>query len=139
MGDMDRETPCICVVLEDQQETYQVVVVRVEGNISMQSISVLINPGSTHSYASVRIAKSCGLKGKKHVKSWLVQLATGTKRKVSEVVEVFPIELNGFLITTNLNILALGSYDTLIGMDWMEKHRAKVDCYDKIMECHNEK
>lgn len=50
----------------------------------------------------------------------LVQLATRTKKKVSEVVEICPLELNKFLIITYLNILHLGSYDVLIGMDWLE-------------------
>ena len=69
-----------------------------------------------------RIVETCHLEIKKHAKSWLVQLATRTKRKVMEVVRKFPIELNEFLTTTYLNILPLGSYDELIGLDWLEKH-----------------
>ena len=33
----------------------------------------------------------------------------------------------------------LGSYDVLIGMDWLEAHRVKLECYDKTFECMNEK
>ena len=49
-----------------------------------------------------------------------------------------PIELNGLLTKVNLNVLPLGSYDALIGMDWLEKHRAKVDCYENFLECIDE-
>lgn len=45
------------------------------------------------------------------------------------------MEVNGLLTRVNLNIFPLGSYKILIGMDWLEFHRAKVDCYDKIVEC----
>ena len=38
-----------------------------------------------------------------------------------------------------LKILPLGSYDTLIRMDWLEQYSAKVDCYDKIVECRDDK
>ena len=31
----------------------------------------------------------------------------------------------------DLNILSLGSYDLLIGMDWLEKHRVMLNFYDK--------
>ena len=31
-----------------------------------------------------------------------------------------------------------GSYDVLIGMDWLEAHRVKLDCYNKNFECMNE-
>jgi hypothetical protein len=34
--------------------------------------------------------------------------------------------------------LPLGSYDILIGMDWLEAHRVKLDCYNKTFECMDE-
>jgi hypothetical protein len=34
-----------------------------------------------------------------------------------------------------LNVLPLGSYDLLIGMDWMAAHKARLDCYHKTVEC----
>ena len=37
-----------------------------------------------------------------------------------------------------MNFLPLGSYDVLIGMDWLESHRVKLDCYNKTFECLNE-
>ena len=38
----------------------------------------------------------------------------------------------------NLNIVPLDSYDILIGMDWLEVHRVKLDCYNKNFECLDE-
>ena len=35
----------------------------------------------------------------------------------------------------NLNILLLGSYDIFIGMDWLETHRAIIDCLDQSCDC----
>ena len=61
--------------------------VRVEGKIYMEPISILIDLGSTHSCVTRKIIEGCGLKRKNHFKSWLVQLDTGSKRKVSEVVK----------------------------------------------------
>ena len=74
----------------------------------------------------------------KHRKFWLVQLATGTKRKVSEVVEKFPLVMNGLVTCVYLNILPLGSNDVLIGMDYLEAHIVKLDCYNKNFECLDE-
>ena len=56
-----------------------------------------------------------------------------------KVVKEFPIEMSGLLITAYINVLPLGSCDALIGMDWLEQHRAKVECYDKVIECFNKK
>ena len=80
----------------------------------------------------------CAFKKVKHSKSWLVQLATGTKREVSEVVEKFPLVMNGLVTYVDLNVLPLGSYDVLIGIVWLEAHRVKLDCYKKVFECLDE-
>lgn len=37
--------------------------------------------------------------------------------------------------TTHLNLLPLGSYNVLLGMDWLYIHRTKVDYYDKAIVC----
>ena len=37
--------------------------------------------------------------------------------------------------STHLNVLPLGSYSILLGMDWLYFRRTKVDCYDKDIEC----
>ena len=50
----------------------------------------------------------------------------------------FPIEMNGILTKENLNVLPLGSHDSLIGMEWLTKHREKLDCYEKVFEFSDE-
>ena len=94
-------------------------VVEVEGKIVLQSVSILIDPRYTHSYITPKIVEICTFKKLKHSESLLVQLDTGTKRKVSEIIEKFPLDMDGLFTYTNLNILPLGSYDILIGMDWL--------------------
>ena len=66
------------------------------------------------------------------------QLATGTKRNVSEVIEKFPLVMNILVTCVDMNVLPLGSYDVLIGMDWLEAHKVKLDCYHKTFECMDE-
>ena len=131
VGEVARTILRIYAALEDRQEDHQSTVVEVEGkgNIVEQSVFVLIDPGSTHSYITPKIIEICAFKKLKHSESWLVQLATGTKRKVSEIVEKCPLDMDGLFTYANLNILPLGSYDILIGMDWLEAHRVKLDCY----------
>ena len=67
------------------------------------------------------------MKKSEHRISWLVQLATGTKKKVSEVVRKCPLVMDGLVTWADLNVLALGFYDVLIGMDWLEAHRENFD------------
>ena len=37
--------------------------------------------------------------------------------------------------STHLNVLSLGSYRMLLGMDCLYLRRTKVDYYDKYIEC----
>ena len=40
-------------------------------------------------------------------------------------------------IVVKLNVLPLGSYDLLIGMDELKQHRVILNCYDKTFTCLN--
>jgi hypothetical protein len=68
-------------------------------------------------------------------KASLVQLATGTKRIIHDMVRSCSISLNGMNTSIDLNIIPLGSYDILIGMDWLEKYHDVLDCHNKTFTC----
>jgi hypothetical protein len=137
VNDVARSVPRIYAVVENRQADHQASVVELEGIITNQPISILIDPGSNLSYISPRVVEACSLQRKKHARAWLVQLATGTKRKVVEVIEACPIEMNGLQTQEALNILPLGSYDVLLGMDWLASHKEKLNCYEKVLECED--
>ena len=112
--------------------------VEVAGKIVEQSVSVLIDPGSTHSYITPRVVEICVFKKLRHNKSCLVQLVTRTRRKFSEVVRKCLFVMDGLVTCANLNVMPLCSYDVLIGMDWLEEHSVKLDCYNKTFESLDE-
>jgi hypothetical protein len=72
--------------------------------------------------------ESFHLSRRKHENSWLVQLAIGTKRKVIELVKSCPMDMNGLGTKVELNVLPLGSYDNIIGMDWLDQYHATLEC-----------
>ena len=51
--------------------------------------------------------------------------------KVTCFVKECAIFMHHFETVVKLNVLPLGSYDLLIGMDWLEQHRVILNCYDK--------
>jgi hypothetical protein len=54
-------------------------------------------------------------------------------------LKIVPIDMNGLNTKVDVNIIPLGSYDCLIGMDWLEKHHVVLDCYNKTITCLDEK
>jgi hypothetical protein len=83
VGDIDRSMHTINATKDGMQEDHQSIIVEVEGKIHDNNISILIDPGASLSYITLALVESNRIKKVKHAKSWLVQLATGTKRKVT--------------------------------------------------------
>jgi hypothetical protein len=84
MEDMGIIVPRIYASLNNKKEKYKSHMIEVEGMINNQTITILIDSGSSHSYIDPRMVESLHLLTRKHGKAWLVQLATGAKRKVVE-------------------------------------------------------
>eukprot|EP00253_Pinus_taeda_P012641 PITA_12641 len=133
VGEVGRSIPRINAALEDRQAEYQPTMVEFEGNISNLTVSILIDPGATLSYVSPKVVERCKLQSTRFKNPWLVQLATGAKRRVGAKIKDCPFTIAGQPVMADLNVLPLGSYDILIGMDWLEKHWSLVDCKTKII------
>ena len=126
-------------MVEDIADKYTIklvaTIIKIEGKVSNTSISILIDPSACHSYVSPKIVDVCKLGKVKHDKPFMVQLATCMKHKVSEIVKDCEVNLNGFSMKVNLNILPLGSYGIVISMDLLEQHHVILDCLHKSIFC----
>ena len=129
--DMGRYVPRIYAALDNKQEEYQSHMIEVEGMINNQTIAILTDSGASHSYIEPKMVEILQLPRRKHGKSWLVQLAIGSRRKVNEMVNSCLIDINGMKTKGDLNIFPLGSYDCIIGMDWLDQHHTLLDCHNQ--------
>jgi hypothetical protein len=125
----------IYAVLNDRQEEYQSNMIEVEGKIINHPVTILIDLREIHCYIDSKIVDRLHLDKSKLGKGSLVQLATGTKRRIHDMVKSCSIILNGVNTSTDLNIIPLGSYDVLIGMDWLYNHHDVLDCHNKTFTC----
>jgi hypothetical protein len=130
--------PRIYASLDNKHAKYQSPMIEVEGKIDNHPITILIDSGASHSYINANIVEIFHLQRSKHKKYCLVQLATGAKRKINDLVKYCLLDMNGLSTKVYLNIIPLGSYDCLIGMDWLEKHDVVLDYYNKTITCLDE-
>jgi hypothetical protein len=112
--------------------------IEVEGKLNNQTISILIDSRASQSYIDPKMVEILQFPRNKHGKSWLVQLATGAKRKINEMVKACLMDMNGLSTKADLDILPLGSYDCLIGMDWLDQHHVILDFHNKAITCLDE-
>ena len=75
--------PKINAALENRQAEYQTSMVEVEGMINHSPATILIDPGASLSYIAPKLVEKFKLSVENFENSWLVQLATGAKRKVT--------------------------------------------------------
>ncbi|GKA65158.1 putative reverse transcriptase domain-containing protein [Tanacetum coccineum] len=67
----------------------------------------------------------------------VMSLVLDVAKRISEYVVIRTMEVNGVLFDTGngheLCVHKLGSFDVIVGMDWMAEHRAEVVCYEKYI------
>lgn len=92
---------------------------RLSGTIAGQHISILVDSGSSHSFLSFDIAAK--LDGVQPLSVPLsVRVADGgSVQCVSQIPDAEWV-VQGHRFHSTLHILALGSYDMIVGMDWLE-------------------
>ena len=88
-----------------------------EGKLQSQTLSILFDLGASLSYINPRVVENCKLQSQKFKSPCLVQLATGTRITVNTKVSDCILEIVRQYIPIELNILPLGYYDILLGMD----------------------
>jgi hypothetical protein len=62
-----------------------------------------------------------------------VEIASGAKKKVGGKLKDCNINLGDFVKNVNLYVTILGSYDIVIGVDWLESHDVILKCKTKII------
>jgi len=60
-----------------------------------------------------------------------VKMPSKIKQGVSQLVKDCEIDLGVYITRVSLYSTTLGSYDVVIGMDWLESHKAVLDCKEK--------
>ena len=64
---------------------------------------------------------------------WQVELAMGSKVVVDSLVRSCCLDLGTFTTIVDLCILSLGSYDIMLGMDWLATHQVNIDFHHKVV------
>jgi hypothetical protein len=62
-------------------------------------------------------------------------MASGEKQAVGPSVDNCIVDLGVCTTRLKVYVTALGTYDLIIGMDWLASHRALVDCFAKRVLC----
>ncbi|KAI3754801.1 hypothetical protein L1987_54592 [Smallanthus sonchifolius] len=95
--------------------------------------SVLFDTGADRSFVSLTFESRLAKQRTKLDNSYSVEIANRKSITINSVIRDCNLELNNHKFSVDLLPMQLGSFDIIIGMDWLSKHHAEVICYEKCI------
>ncbi|KAI3815971.1 hypothetical protein L1987_15655 [Smallanthus sonchifolius] len=85
------------------------------------------------SFVSNDFKSLLGIKSSKLDQNYTIELANGKLIKTEEVIQGCTLCLKDHTFSIDLLPIDLGSFDVVIGMDWLSKNHAEIVCFEKIV------
>jgi hypothetical protein len=93
--------------------------------------SVLFNSGATHSFVSIIFVRFSRLVVRTLEPGLAITTPIGKTVVCKHVVYECPVSICGRVLPANIVVLPIFSYDVILGMDWLARHSAIIDCAQK--------
>ncbi|GKE36238.1 putative reverse transcriptase domain-containing protein [Tanacetum coccineum] len=65
--------------------------------------------------------------------SYDIEIASGQLVEINKVIKGYKLEIEGHMFDINLIPYGSGSFDVIIGMDWLSNHKADIICHEKVV------
>ncbi|GJR13564.1 ribonuclease H-like domain-containing protein [Tanacetum coccineum] len=65
---------------------------------------------------------------------YVIEVADGKKVEVDRIIRDCKLKLGNSLFSINLIPLGHGSFDVIMGMDWLSQHKVVIVCHEKVVE-----
>ncbi|GKA29942.1 putative reverse transcriptase domain-containing protein [Tanacetum coccineum] len=65
--------------------------------------------------------------------SYEIEIVSGQLVDITKVIRGCKLEIEGHVFDINLIPFGHGSFDMIIGMDWLSKHKAEIVCHEKVV------
>ena len=118
------------VTLADAQQSSEIVL----GRFLVCSVpaTVLFDSGASHSFISNAFAMSFDLP-REQLPRPLSVCSPGSRMESSRAVPDVEITIQGAIFSASLIVLPRSDIDVILGMDWLAKYKAKIDCSSKTV------
>ncbi|MFS7976319.1 putative nucleotidyltransferase, Ribonuclease H [Helianthus anomalus] len=95
--------------------------------------SCLFDTGADNCFVSFEFEKLLSRKRSYLPSSFEVEVATGRSIAVNSVLRDCTLELNNHIFSIDLIPMQLGSFDVIVGLDFLRENHAEVVCFDKMI------
>ena len=91
----------------------------------------LVDPGATHSFILVPFTERHQIESQPIDGRMVVSVPNGDTMISERIVPGSRLVIQNKDFPANLIVLGIHDFDIVLGMDWLSKHRATLDCYKK--------
>ncbi|XP_019057463.1 PREDICTED: uncharacterized protein LOC109116466 [Tarenaya hassleriana] len=110
-------------------------VAAITGIIYMHDVAcvTLFDTGTTHSFLSEKKAGELSIMEIDTTTPFMVYTPAGQTLPVQEILHCMPLTICGRMLTADLIVVPIWGYDLILGMDWLSKHQAQIDCHQRTI------
>ncbi|GJS79450.1 putative reverse transcriptase domain-containing protein [Tanacetum coccineum] len=65
--------------------------------------------------------------------SYEIEIAGGQLVEINKVIRDCKLEIEGYTFDIDLMPFRHGSFDVIVGMDWLSRHKAEIVCHEKVV------
>ncbi|XP_076947248.1 uncharacterized protein LOC143619123 [Bidens hawaiensis] len=95
--------------------------------------SILFDAGPDMGFVSLEFELLLAKPRSKLKSSDTIEVANGKSVTIDSVIRSCKMNLNGHTFLIDLILMQFGSFDIIVGMDWLSSHRAEIVCFKKII------
>ena len=106
--------------------------------ISNSWAHVLFDTGATHSFISMPFVSCLQLEVSPSTSPLLLTTPLGRVTEISVVCKSCCVVIGHHRLFADLYVIAMDEFDVILGMDWLAKYQAMVDCYKRRIRLSTE-
>ncbi|GJZ21755.1 putative reverse transcriptase domain-containing protein, partial [Tanacetum coccineum] len=96
--------------------------------------TVLFDSGADFSFISTNFTPLLNVKPSIVNPGYVIEVEDGKKVEVDRIIRDCKLELGYSLFIIDLIPLGHGSFDVIVGIDWLSKNKAVIVCHEKVVE-----
>ncbi|XP_041011297.1 uncharacterized protein LOC121255072 [Juglans microcarpa x Juglans regia] len=112
----------------EADETTDARVITGKVRLKQYVVYALFHFGASRSFISSRCVRRCELKVEPMSRKVLVAIPDGNVMGCTSIITNCPLEIPNLVLTADLIIFHMMEFDLILGMDWLSRHYAQIDC-----------
>ncbi|GJR61574.1 putative reverse transcriptase domain-containing protein [Tanacetum coccineum] len=95
--------------------------------------TTLFDSGADYSFVSTTFIPLLGLEPSDLGFKYEIEIASGQLVEIDKVIKGCKLEIKGYVFDIDLIPFGHGSFDVIIGMDWLSNYKAEIICHEKVV------